>query len=158
MMPQYLSDDFTCEPRDGRLDSLPRARESALRTRKNKKCRGAIATNSGLKGSGLHCGNGGSQAVLDIFKPEQLVERRDKAGALSASEAERRSALLWPAGYVGGRVNVTSRLSVQATPLLKPPPLPLPWELGTDKPRNWLEIVKHTSKCIGHACGHPRSN
>ena len=93
--------------------------------------------------------------MLDIFKPEQLVERRDKAGALSASEAERRAALLWPAGYVGGRVNVASRLSVQATPLLKPPPLPLPWELGTDKPRNWLEIVKHTSKCIGHACGHP---
>ena len=92
MMPQSLSDDFACEPRDGRLDSLPRARESALRTRKNKKCRGAIATNSGLKGSGLHCGNGGSQAVLDIFKPEQLVERRDKAGALSASEAERRPA------------------------------------------------------------------
>ena len=30
--------------------------------------------------------------MLDIFKPEQLVERRNKAGALSASEAERRPA------------------------------------------------------------------
>ena len=114
MMPQSLSDDFACEPRDGRLDSLPRARESAMRTRKNKKrrrcCRPrprlpARITHRQEKSAsilGLGLVHRSAQAILILGFRRPKIDSR--AGRQASSQEQRPAAVVTSSdGRVGRR-------------------------------------------------------
>ncbi len=116
----------------------------------NKKQRGAIEIARALEGSGIPRMYGCSRAVLEIFMPETLLGADFRYVELSETEKERRANALRPKGYSGERVNVITRFSAQAEPLLPPPTLPLPWTLDAVC---WIDVAAHLSKCLRLATG-----
>ena len=67
----------------------------------------------------------------------------------SATEIQRRVRQLRPA--VHDRMNMLARVAPEPSPIIKPPRLPLPWDV--DKERDWLAVSKNVQQAIMKARG-----